>query len=204
MMSFMPLLIDLSAKHVVVIGGGKIAERRVKTLLQYISHLDIVSPHLTETLSYYNKQGFVTWHAKKYELTDINNADFIVIATDNTTVNNEIKEQAPAHALVNMSSEANSGNAMFPAIIQRGKLSIGISTSGASPKLTADIVKQLKAQYTEDYGAYVDFLYEYRQKVKQLNVSEQKKNQLLSEVLADEYKNQAQQQKALSWLKSQI
>lgn len=204
MMSFMPLLLDLSDKHIVVIGGGKIAQRRVKTLLQYSSHIDIVSPHLTETLLHYNKQGFITWHAKKYEFTDINDADLIVVATNNVTVNNQIKEEAPAHALLNMSGEATSGDTMFPAIIQRGKLVIGVSTGGASPKLTTDIVRKLKEQYTEDYSAYVDFLYDYRQAVKQLNVNEQKKNQLLAEVLADEYKNTAHQQKALSWIKSQI
>lgn len=203
-MSFMPLLIDLSEKHIVVIGGGKIAERRVKTLLQYIAHLDIVSPHLTETLLRFNAQGTVTWHEKHYEFADIKNADLIVIATNDVTVNNKIKEQVPAHTLLNMSGEANIGNIIFPAIIQRGKLSISVSTNGASPKLTADIVGQLKEQYTENYGAYVDFLYDYRQAVKKLNVNEQKKDQLLAEVLSDKYKDPAHQQKALIWINSQI
>lgn len=63
----MPIMINLSQMNVVVIGGGRIATRRVELLLEYASHIRVVSPHITEYLNGLIQQQQVTWHQKEFD-----------------------------------------------------------------------------------------------------------------------------------------
>ncbi|MFZ3197397.1 MAG: NAD(P)-binding protein, partial [Bacillus mycoides] len=75
----------------------------------------------------------------------------------------------------------------FPAAIHRGLLNVAVSTGGASPKLAKKIRDDIANKYDEKYESYLDFLYEVRLKVKELQVEKRQKNILLQEVLKSIY-----------------
>lgn len=63
-MSNMPLMIDLQNKKIVIVGGGKVATRRAKSLVEYCSHVHIVSPSITKELHTLFQQQRLTWAEK--------------------------------------------------------------------------------------------------------------------------------------------
>ena len=192
-MPFIPLMIDISNKRVVIVGGGQVAERRIGTLVNYTTHIKVISPSLTVALYHRYEQGEMSWCAKSFEVTDIAEADLIIAATNDNRVNQQIAASKPQHALLNMTTKAHAGDVVFPSILRRGRLTLSISTNGASPTLTAQILEEFKARFDLSYEAYVDFLYECRQRIKRSNLTTQEKQDFLKHVLDPSYRDKNKQ-----------
>lgn len=198
----MPIMINLSQMNVVVIGGGRIATRRVALLLEYAKHIHVVSPHITEYLNELIQQQQVTWQQKEFEASDVANADLVIAATNDDQVNDEIKHHLGSHTLFNHVGNAKEGNITFPNQLRRGKLTISVSTDGASPKLAKQIIQDLSQTYDESYEDYIEFLYESRQLIKGKALTSSEKQRLLQDILTEKYKHTNAQQFFISWLKT--
>lgn len=201
-MPFIPLMIDISNKRVVIVGGGQVAERRIGTLVNYTTHIKVISPSLTVALYHRYEQGEMSWCAKSFEVTDIAEADLIIAATNDNRVNQQIAASKPQHALLNMTTKAHAGDVVFPSILRRGRLTLSISTNGASPTLTAQILEEFKTRFDLSYEAYVDFLYECRQRIKRSNLTTQEKQDFLKHVLDPSYRDKNKQIKMIKKLES--
>ncbi|MEX6340048.1 NAD(P)-binding protein [Staphylococcus arlettae] len=200
----MPILLDLTNKSIVIIGGGAIAERRVNKLMQFDAYITVMSPTLTAKLQKLYEQQQIQWLAQDYSIHQLPPAALVVVATNNKAVNRMVKQELPQQTLLNMASDSEQGDVVFPGILKRGKLSISVSTSGASPKLTTAILAELQQQFPPDYEQYVDFLYTCRQQIKQSNISHAEQQKLLATVLDDKYQYKQFQQQLLSWLAENI
>ncbi|HGO3266357.1 TPA: NAD(P)-binding protein [Staphylococcus aureus] len=186
----MPLMIDLTNKNVVIVGGGLVASRRAQTLSQYVEHIMVISPEITEKLQNMVDKGVVIWKEKEFEPSDI----------VEPRVNEAVKQALPEHALFNNVGDASNGNVVFPSALHRDKLTISVSTDGASPKLTKSIMAELEALYPPSYSSYIDFLYTCRQKIKLLDMNHSEKQQLLSQIVTKEFINDTKQAQFLGWL----
>ena len=198
----MPIMINLSQMNVVVIGGGRIATRRVELLLEYAKQIHIVSPQITEHLNEIIQQQQVTWHQKEFEASDVENADLVIAATNDDLVNDEVKQHLGPHTLFNHVGNAKESNITFPNQLRRGKLTISVSTDGASPKLAKQIIQNLAQTYDESYEDYIDFLYESRQLIKEKALTSTEKQRLLQDILTEKYKHPNAQQSFINWLKT--
>ncbi|PTI79821.1 precorrin-2 dehydrogenase [Staphylococcus succinus] len=203
-MPLMPLMIDISKKHIVVVGGGRVAERRIKTLMTYSKDIHVISPTVTEHLQQLIEYSDIKWSEKTFEVKDVEYADLIVVATNDDATNQRVLQSKPSHAMINMASEAMAGDVIFPSIFQRGKLTISISTNGASPGLTAQLLEEFNQRFDRDYETYVDFLYECRQRIKRSELSSLKQKRFLKEILADDYLSRHKQREVRNWLDSVI
>ncbi|PHK48497.1 NAD(P)-binding protein [Staphylococcus edaphicus] len=201
-MPMIPLMIDISEKQVVVIGGGKIAERRVRTLISYTDKIRVVSPSLTIALQDLLDNNWIQWDKKTFEPKDIEQADLIIVATNHAHINQQVLLAKPHHALTNMTSEAATGDVAFPSILRRGKLTLSISTNGASPTLTAQILEEFKSRFDNSYEDYVDFLYECRLRIKQTHLSTSQKQNILKMILTQPYREKNKQLEMIKRLES--
>ncbi|MGO3497730.1 MAG: NAD(P)-dependent oxidoreductase, partial [Staphylococcus equorum] len=86
-MPLIPLMIDISNKKVFVIGSGNVAERRVNTLVDYAKDIHVISPTITENLKDMVQRSAIKWSEKLFEINDIQQADFIVVATNSASTN---------------------------------------------------------------------------------------------------------------------
>ncbi|MFC7322693.1 NAD(P)-binding protein [Halobacillus campisalis] len=186
-MAAIPLMLDLKNKKAVVVGGGKIAERRVRTLLSSEADIKVISPALTSSLTTLYQDGKLDWHEKSFSAEDLQNAFLIVAATNDSEVNRAIIESAPQNVLLNSVEDAAAGNIQFPTQFSRGKLSISVSTNGSSPILAAKIKRDLAVQYDEKYEDYLDFLFEARQLIKRSSLSTEKKKQWLRRLVDEDH-----------------
>ena len=165
--SYYPICLDICGKRCVVIGGGKVALRKVKTLLEYGAIVEVVSPYFHPELSELAMANIIKGHLKKYEPQDINDAFLVIAATGEEATNNEVADEARRHKiLVNTVDKPESSDFIVPSYFRSGALTIAISTNGASPALSRKIRTNLEQSFGKDYASLTDLIKEVRSELR--------------------------------------
>ncbi len=166
-MAFFPLFVDLKDKKCVVIGGGSTAQRKVSQLLNFDAEIKVVSPSFTKKLQNLCNKKKIIIEKKEFDATDIEDAFLVVAATSNSSINDTIKATAiNKNKLVNVVDGFKESCFIFPAIIKKGDIVIGISTSGKYPLLAAYLKDFLKKKIPRNIEKLILTLYKYREKIK--------------------------------------
>jgi precorrin-2 dehydrogenase/sirohydrochlorin ferrochelatase len=158
-MPYYPTFLDLNNQKVLVVGGGEVAERKIKNLLMYGCQIYMISPSLTPKLSQLVAKGKI--HHISYELLGkvMDDAFMVIAATDNPEVNKQVASQAKERGLlVNAVDQPGDCNFIMPSIVKRGDLQIAISTAGKSPALAKKIRKEMDSMFGPEYGSLVELL----------------------------------------------
>ncbi|AKE15835.1 MULTISPECIES: NAD(P)-binding protein [Bacillus] len=200
-----PLTVRVNEKRVVVIGGGKVAGFKIIPLLKQGADIVVISPELDANLVKLVEEKKIRWYQREYEKSDIKSAFLVVAASSDSILNEQVAEDAAENQLVNIITNPESGNVHFPAAIHRGLLNIAVSTGGASPKLAKKIRDDIANKYDETYESYLDFLYEVRLKLKDLQLEKRERNILLQEVLKSVYvQNEGKRESFLRELEEKV
>ena len=163
---YYPAFLDIKGKKCLVAGGGKVAERKVNSLLKCGAEVSIVSPNLTRRLKELNSKGkikFLKGEFKEKYLKDI----FLVIgATDNSNVNFMVYESAnKKNILVNIVDSPELCNFIVPSVVERDALTIAISTGGKSPALSKKLRKELEDRYGFEYAKFLNLMGNLRRRI---------------------------------------
>lgn len=183
-----PLYIDLTGKKVVIVGGGRIAARKGRTLAEEKAQITFIAPEFSKELLTLAEEKGCSLHKRKAEPSDFDRAFLIILATNNSLVNEGLAKKISPNQLVCVADDATEGNVVFPATFNRGQLQIAVTTNGASPKLTKKIKNDLEAQFDESWERYTQFLYQCRTLLKKLSLSMEERNRKLGELLDDQYR----------------
>ena len=160
--------INMLHKRCVVIGGGSVAERRIKTLLQAQAKVEIISPRVTDTIRTWSEEQLLTWHQQAYVPGCIGVASFVFIATNEHSVNEQAAKEARSQGdLVNRADEHRDCDFTMPSVVTLGDLHMTISTGRSSPRMNALIRCDLEQRY-QQVASILPVLNTYRQEVKQL------------------------------------
>jgi len=140
MNNYYPIILNIKDKKCIVIGGGEVAERKIKALLQARARVFLISPTLTKNLRKMVKEGNIIHIARQYHRGDIKDAFLVIVATDDEHLNRAVSEEAHELGIpVNVVDRPELCSFIVPATIKKGNLLIAISTSGASPALAAKL-----------------------------------------------------------------
>src|SRR2546425_12459583 len=135
-MGFYPVFLELAGRHVLVVGGGLVAERRVHGLLAADATVTVVSPALTPALAALESGGRLRHHRRGFEPGDLDGVDLAFAATDRGEVNAALFVAARARGVwVNAADDPAHCTFILPAVVRRGGLSVAGSTGGPSPAL---------------------------------------------------------------------
>ncbi|MBT2657501.1 NAD(P)-binding protein [Bacillus sp. ISL-18] len=184
-----PIMLQLGGKKVVVIGGGKVAERKVHGLLDTGARIIVISPEATRELQAIFAQGRIDWKKKTFSAEDLQDAALIFAATDDRDINHSVKSLAGKHQLVTIADDPDLSDFHLPAHVQRGRLSIAVSTGGASPILAKKVREVLEQQFDERYDEYLEFLYTTRQWILKEVDDPALKRKLLTAIVSKEFLN---------------
>jgi precorrin-2 dehydrogenase / sirohydrochlorin ferrochelatase len=157
-----PLLIDVKDKNVLIVGGGKIALRRLMLFIEEGANITVVSPVAAPEIMELSRLNKINWLEKKVELTDLQHAFIVIAATNDPAINEWIAENVSKNQLINVVSYAEKGNVTVPKSVKRGRLTLAVSTNGASPKLASQICEQLSSQFDDRFIKELDQMYENR------------------------------------------
>lgn len=161
-MRYYPAFIDLHGKEAVVVGGGKVAERKVRTLITAGALVKVISPHITKHLTKLKENGLLRHVRRNYRRGDLKGAFIVIAGTSSPQTNSRIANDA--RALVNVVDLPEEGNFIVPSVVGRGKLTIAISTEGASPAVSKAIRTELENFYGTEFSRYLRFLETIRRK----------------------------------------
>ncbi|WP_277750897.1 precorrin-2 dehydrogenase/sirohydrochlorin ferrochelatase family protein [Anaerobacillus alkaliphilus] len=156
------MTLKLRSQKIVIVGGGVIAERKLRKLLETGAIITLISPEITDLISTFVSEGKLTWKNKNFSKDDLTNAFIIIAATNSREVNQQVYEACNQTQLINVVDNPALSNFFVPSTFRRGKLEISVSTSGASPGLSKKIVEQLYTQFDDSYEWYLDFLADAR------------------------------------------
>ncbi len=141
-----PLFTDLSEYKIVVVGGGAVALRRVKTLLHFASDLTVVAPKICGELCALASEGKICLLKKKYEREDLYAAHMVLAATDDRAVNEDIYSACKCLGiLVNVASDQNKCDFQFPSVILEEDMTIGINGGGSDHGKVKETRKKLES-----------------------------------------------------------
>ena len=162
-MDYYPIFVDLKGRPVTVVGGGNVAEGKVKGLLAAGADVTLVAPQLTDALREFVAAGTVRHTAREYEAGDLDGAAMCFVATDDGAINARVASDCRARGLwVNAADDPENCDFILPAVVRSGKVVVAASTGGASPAMARRLREELTAFLNQDYAPLTDLLAEVR------------------------------------------
>ena len=166
-MNFLPIFMNVRGQNCLVVGGGKVASRKVFMLLRAGAAVSVVSPELCQELTARKNEGEITHIDRSFEDADLEGCKIIIAATDNNTVNSHISELAKLKGIpVNVVDAPDLCSFIVPSIIDRNPVQIAISTGGASPVLARLLRSRLETFIPAAYGRLATLVESFREQVK--------------------------------------
>jgi siroheme synthase-like protein len=168
-MPYFPLFVDLAGVACTLVGGGSVAERRVRTLLDFGARLTVIAPEASETIRALAGDGLLDLKMREYAgAEDIRKAGLVIAAAKDPEINRRVTADArKAGSLVNTADNPELCGFFFPALVRRGELVAGITSSGSCPGLTARLRRELDESWPRDLGEDLRILKAERRRLRQ-------------------------------------
>lgn len=161
-----PAILLLDGRLAVVIGGGPVAERKVRTLREAGAKVRLVSETVTRRLRDLAESGEIEFVERRYERGDLAGAVVAVAATDDEAVNRGVYAEAGEQGIpVNVVDNTALCTFIAPSIVRQGDLVVAISTGGAAPALAVRIRERLEREFGEEYARFLELTAELRETV---------------------------------------
>lgn len=188
-MAYFPFYFELKGKKGIVIGGGKIALEKISRLSSFEADITVIAPDFLEEIKSLENEHIKLVY-KSFEIADIKAAYYVIAATDDEAINEEICSYCRANSIpVNVVDDQEKCDFIFPSVVQRGPLVIGVSSSGASPQIAMNIRKQIEDIVPDNIEEILDFLAKLRPRIKQ-EVFDASKRHLVFKRIANACMNQ--------------
>lgn len=183
-MSYYPIFIDLNQKKVLVVGGGKVAERKIETFLQYGASVYVISRELTPLLKGYVKEDRICYLGDEFREEFMNGAVLIIAATDDRIMNSGVGNSARTAGIpVNVVDQPSDCTFIVPGIVRKGDLQIAVSTSGKSPALVKKLRGELDKQFGSHYEIFLVMMGDLRKKILEMPVSDTDKKRIFMDIV---------------------
>jgi precorrin-2 dehydrogenase/sirohydrochlorin ferrochelatase len=179
-----PIYLQLTGKKCLVVGGGKVAERKVETLLEYAASIRLVSPEAEPKIHTWSDQGLIDWRRGEFQPRDLDGIFLVFIATGDEAVNKGITSLCREKGiLVNAVDDPPNCDFYVPSILRRNSLCLAISTEGKSPLLAGKLRRELENIIPHEYGEWVEILGNLRDRIKNSNLSIEERRTLFGELV---------------------
>lgn len=163
MPTYYPMMVDLTGRRCLVVGGGRVAERKIGLLLESGATVEVVSPTATQKIAAWASRKAIRLARRPVRPTDLARAFVVFAATDDAQVNRSVAEEVrKAGGLVNVADAPTACNFLVPAVVRQGDLTIAISTGGGSPALAKRLRQRLEATVGPEYSAFLAALRQLR------------------------------------------
>lgn len=160
-----PIALKLEGQPCLVIGAGKIAERKIASLLECGAKVRVVSPEVTPQVARWDQSERIELRQRCFQEEDLTDVLLVIAATDCYEVNQEVSRLCrDRRVIVNVVDIPELCSFYVPAVLRRGLLTFTVSTGGASPTLAAKLRDTLAVQFGAEYAEYLDLVAGWRRR----------------------------------------
>jgi precorrin-2 dehydrogenase/sirohydrochlorin ferrochelatase len=156
----------MNGKLVVIIGGGTVALRKLRTLLKTGASVRVVAEAVCPEIAAMQHSGLLEVKTASYSQADLDKAFLVIAATDDPMVNKQVGgDAAAADIMIAITDNPAVGDCTFPATLKQGNLEIAVSTGGLCPTFAADIRDGIAGHIGSEYGMILEQLATEREKL---------------------------------------
>jgi len=181
---YYPAFLKIEGKKCVVIGGGKVAERKILSLLEANAIVVLVSPDATSVLVKLAEEGKITWIRDTFKPDYLEGAWLVFACTNQRDVQRDVFQACEERNIFcNVVDHPDVSSFIVPSVIKRGALTLAISTSGASPAVSRRLRERLERLFGEEYALYLELMRRIRETILSKGLPQEEKERKL-QVLA--------------------
>jgi len=186
-MKYFPVFLDLKEKRCIVVGGGAVAERKVKNLLKAGARVKVISPELTAPLSRLRDEKKISHLSRSYRRKDLEGALLAIAATNDRTINERVFREATANRIpVNVVDDPAHSSFIVPSIVHKKDLLVAVSTSGRSPALARLLRQKLEREIGPEYPRFLSLLGRVRKKVLSRGLGQRENQRIFRRLVKDD------------------
>ena len=211
-MAYFPIFIEIEKKKCLVVGGGKVALRKVETLLRYDAQVHVVSREICEEIrallppeNIHEEELLPSpgdtnagellpecscgpeWSLQEH----FTRAALVVAATGSRKVNHRVAQFCRERRIpVNVADAPEECTFFFPAVVKKGDISIGVNTGGKSPAVSSQVRRDIEKAIPDYYEAIADQLGVLREYVKSHVEREPDRRKILKQAAASAFLNE--------------
>ena len=183
-MSLLPIFVDIKNKPCLVVGGGKVAARKLKMLCKAEAEIKVVAQECGDAVKRLCAQYSITVEQREFVDTDVIDQRLVIAASNDSALNKRISELAKQkNILVNVADDFTEGDVILPSVIDRDPIQIAVTTGGASPVLARTLRSNLERCTPAAYGTLATLVDRYRSKVAENISDETSRRRFWEEVL---------------------
>jgi siroheme synthase-like protein len=169
--NYYPVSLDIKGKRCIVVGGGEVARRKVEVLVNHGAQVLVISPVVCPELVELGKQKGVPVLEREYKAGDLKGAFIAIAATDDNETNKKVVSEArDGCILVNVVDDAQQSDFIVPSYLQRGDITIAVSTGGKSPALARKLRLRLESEFGDEYGLLAGVISDVRNELKRRHI----------------------------------
>jgi precorrin-2 dehydrogenase/sirohydrochlorin ferrochelatase len=179
-MALFPMFLKLEGRSCLVVGAGNIGEPKIRSLLVAGASVRVIAPHARQVVRHWARTGLITWEARPFHASDLEDVFLVIVATTSPELNQSIFDEAQRrNILCNAVDDPRRCDFYFPAVVRRGQLQIAISTGGQSPALAQRLRRELESQFPAEYAGWLEALGESRRNLLARNLDVNQRRELL-------------------------
>jgi uroporphyrin-III C-methyltransferase/precorrin-2 dehydrogenase/sirohydrochlorin ferrochelatase len=181
-----PLFLKLTGRRCLVVGGGAVAEAKMRGLVRCGAEVRVVAPEATPGIQEEARSGRIVWEPRPFLPSDLAEVFLVVAATNSAELHEEIFRRCQqAGILCNAVDEPERCDFYYPAVVHRGALQIAISTAGHSPFLAQRLRCELEEQFGPEYGPWIEEIGRQRRELFNSDISSESRRAILKELSSE-------------------
>ena len=167
-----PIVVDLTGRPCLVIGGGAVALRKVAGLVEAGARVTVLSPWLTPALLRLAAEAPLRWRPREYAQGDAAGFTLVMVATDDRAVNAAVAAECRERGIwVNCADDPARCDFILPSVLRRGAVTVAVSTGGRSPTLARLLREDLDALLPRDVAPLTEVIADVRRSLREDGVS---------------------------------
>lgn len=185
MPNYYPVMLDVRGRPAIVVGGDRIAAEKAAALVASGALVSMLSPEFGPEVLALAEESKVRLRAKTYEPGDLAEAFVVVAATTDPQLIEAIWQETQRRGQpVNIVDVPRYCSFILPSVLRRGKLTVAVSTEGASPSLAKRIRQQLEESLPPAYEDYIDLAAQARGYLRQQGVAYETRDEFFRDFMA--------------------